>query len=145
MQNNESTITLLEKCNAGCKSATNSMEQVIPYIQNEDLKKLIQHYNNQHVQLGEETHNLLNQYNEEEKDPNLLAKVFSWISTEVKLMMNDDSNEIAKLMMDGCNMGIQSISQSVNENKNASKESIGIAKKLIKIEEEFMLELKAYL
>lgn len=35
---NEDTINLLQECNAGCKSATNSMEQVLPYIKNENLK-----------------------------------------------------------------------------------------------------------
>ena len=44
---NEDTIKLLKECNSGCKSATSSMEQVTvqPFINNENLKSLIDEYN----------------------------------------------------------------------------------------------------
>lgn len=42
---NQDTIYLLRECNAGFKSATNSMEQVIPYISDEKLLSIINEYN----------------------------------------------------------------------------------------------------
>ena len=139
------TVKLLRECNAGCKSATNSMEQVLRYLDNEDLKNLIDEYNDKHIKLGDECHQMLNELDEEEKDPDKMAKTFSWISTEVKLMMNDNSQKIAELMIDGCNMGIKSLSKYINQYKNASNESVDLAKRLIKIEQEFMNELLKYL
>ena len=142
---NEDTINLLKKCNMGCKSGTNSMEQVQPYIKNQKLKSIIDEYNDRHIKIGDECHQLLNEYHEEEKDPQVSAKAFSWISTEMKLMMNDDSHEIADIMIDGCNMGIKSVSEYINKYKTASKESMDLAKKLVKMEQEFMNELLGYL
>lgn len=139
------TVKLLRECNAGCKSATNSMEQVLRYLDNEDLKNLIDEYNDKHIKLGDECHQMLNELDEEEKDPDKMAKTFSWISTEVKLMMDDNSQKIAELMIDGCNMGIKSLSKYINQYKNASNESMDLAKRLIKIEQEFMNELLKYL
>lgn len=139
------TVKLLRECNAGCKSATNSMEQVLRYLDNEDLKMLIDEYNDKHIKLGDECHQMLNELDEEEKDPDKMAKTFSWISTEVKLMMNDNSQKIAELMIDGCNLGIKSLSKYINQYKNASNESVDLAKRLIKIEQEFMNELLKYL
>lgn len=139
------TVKLLRECNAGCKSATNSMEQVLRYLDNEDLKILIDEYNDKHIKLGDECHQMLNELDEEEKDPNKMAKTFSWISTEVKLMVNDNSQKIAELMIDGCNLGIKSLSKYINQYKNASNESVDLAKRLIKIEQEFMNELLKYL
>lgn len=139
------TVKLLRECNAGCKSATNSMEQVLRYLDNEDLKILIDEYNDKHIKLGDECHQMLNELDEEEKDPNKMAKTFSWISTEVKLMMDDNSQKIAELMIDGCNLGIKSLSKYINQYKNASNESVDLAKRLIKIEQEFMNELLKYL
>ena len=139
------TVKLLRECNAGCKSATNSMEQVLRYLDNEDLKNLIDEYNDKHIKLGDECHHMLNELDEEEKDPDKMAKTFSWISTEVKLMMNDNSQKIAELMIDGCNLGIKSLSKYINQYKNASNESVDLAKRLIKIEQEFMNELLKYL
>lgn len=139
------TVKLLRECNAGCKSATNSMEQVLRYLDNEDLKILIDEYNDKHIKLGDECHQMLNELDEEEKDPDKMAKTFSWISTEVKLMVNDNSQKIAELMIDGCNLGIKSLSKYINQYKNASNESVDLAKRLIKIEQEFMNELLKYL
>ena len=139
------TVKLLRECNAGCKSATNSMEQVLRYLDNEDLKMLIDEYNDKHIKLGDECHQMLNELDEEEKDPDKMAKTFSWISTEVKLMMDGNSQKIAELMIDGCNLGIKSLSKYINQYKNASNESVDLAKRLIKIEQEFMNELLKYL
>ncbi len=142
---NEDTIKLLKECNAGCKTATNSMEQVQPYLKNERLKAIIDRYNEQHIKLGEECHHQLNKYNEEEKDPGRIQKVFSSISTEVKLIVNDDTHKIAELMVDGCHMGIKSLSEYRNKYKLASTESVDIARRLIKIEQDFMNELLEFL
>ena len=142
---NEDTINLLKECNSGCKSATNSMEQVQPYIGNEKLKSIIDGYNDKHIKIGDECHQMLNVYHEEEKDPQVSAKAFSWISTEMKLMMNNDDHKIADIMTDGCNMGIKSVSGYINKYKTASKESMDLAKKLVKTEQEFMNELLGYL
>lgn len=142
---NEDTIYLLKECNAGCKSATNSMEQVRPYISNEKLLSIINEYNDKHIKLGDECHQMLNEYNEEEKDPQVTAKAFSWISTEMKLMMNNDTHKIANIMIDGCNMGIKSVSKYINKYEAASNESMNLAKKLVKMEQEFMNVMLEYL
>lgn len=142
---NEDTICLLKECNAGCKMATNSMEQVLQYVENNDLYRLIDKYNEPHIKIGEECTKLLEQANKDEKDPSSMAKAFSWLSTEMKLMMDDDSNRIAKLMIDGCNMGIQSLSEYLNKYKKASDESQYLTRHLVQIEQNFMDELRAFL
>lgn len=142
---NEDTIKLLKEVNSGCKSATNSMEQVLPFAKNEQLKNIINKYNDIHIKLGDECHALLNQVDKDEKDPSIMAKAMSWISTEVKLMINDDTHRIAELMIDGCNMGIKSLSEYINKYKSASPESIDLAKRLVRIEQDFMNELLPYL
>ena len=60
-------------------------------------------------------------------------------------MMREDNHQAAKILMDGCNMGIQSLSEYINKYKAASKESISIAKSLIKTEEDFMCDLKKFI
>lgn len=142
---NEDTVKLLKECNAGCKSATNSMEQVQPFISNEKFKAIIDNYNNKHIQIGDECHQLLNQTGEDEKDPKASAKIFSWISTELKLMVNDDTKKIADIMVDGCNMGIKSLSKYLNQYTSASSESIDLVKRLITLEKDFMNDLLGFL
>jgi len=47
--------------------------------------------------------------------------------------------------MDGCNMGIQGITEAQNRYKEASRESRSLAEKLVKLEEQFSKDLKVYL
>ena len=63
----------------------------------------------------------------------------------MKLMMNHDTHEITDIMIDGCNMGIKSVSEYINKYKTASIESVDLAKRLVKTEQEFMNELLEYL
>ncbi|MBO5929085.1 MAG: hypothetical protein J6Q42_03590 [Clostridia bacterium] len=139
---NNDTINLLKECNSGCKCATNSMEQVMPFIKEDSsLKKLIDKYNEKHIDIGDECHELLNACDKDEKDPPSLAKAFSWVSTEMKLMLDSDTKKIAGIMFDGCSMGIKSLSGYLNQYTDASEDSRRLTRKLIDIEQDFMNEL----
>lgn len=142
---NDDTIVLLKECNSGCKNATNSMEQVFSYIHDINFQDLISKYNRKHIDIGNKCHELLNNIGKSEEDPAIMAKVFTKLSTDAKLMLNDDTAKIAELMVDGCSMGIKSISKVLNQCRNASAESIRLAKSLISTEQDFMDNLLAYL
>lgn len=141
----EDTIKLLKECDAGCKMATDSIAQVEKYVEKEALKKLLDQYQKKHEKLKEEITEQLQKFQKEEQEPDKLASAFAWITTEMKLLMKDNSHQIAKIMMDGCNMGIQSVSEYLNQYPQASQESKSLAKKLVETEEMFMKELKKFL
>ena len=141
----DNTRKLLEECNSGCKMAIESMDQVGPYVTDEKLKGTIQDYNTKHKELEKESSRLLAQEGETGKEPGMFASAFSWMTTEVKMMARDDNKQAAKIMMNGCNMGIQSISEDINKYSNASSESVSLAKKLVKAEENFMRDLERFL
>ncbi len=138
---NDDTISLLKECNAGCKMATNSMEQVIPYVRDEKMKTVINSYNERHIETGDECHELLNEAGKAEKDPPAMASAFSWVTTEMKLLIKDDTHQIASLLIDGCNMGVKSLAEDLNQYRQADIASIGMVRKLIKLEQSFSKEL----
>ena len=141
----EHTKKLLEECNSGCKMAVNSMDQVSEYIEDEKLSQVVGVYRDKHKKIEDKSSELLQRYGATGKEPGAAASVFSWFTTEIKLMLKDDRNQIAKLLMDGCNMGIQSISEDRNKYSGASKESMDLANELVGIEGDFMWELKYFL
>ena len=137
MSTKNDTIRLAGHCDAGCKMAIDSMDQI--------SRNVISSSKNRHKDLEQEASGLLNKYGKNEQDPQKMASAFSWLSTEMKMMFKDDNNQIAKIMMNGCNMGIQSISEDINKYSNASSESVSLAKKLVKAEENFMRDLERFL
>ena len=142
---NEDTQKLLEECTKGCRMAINSMEQIKDYVRDDKQLELIESYREHHEELEEEATKLLEQDGKEEKLPGVMVSAFSWITAEMKLMMREDSTQIAKLMMDGCNMGIQSVSEQQNKYGAASEEAKNIARRLVKLDEDFMSEMKQFL
>lgn len=141
----EQTRKLLEECSVGCKMAINSIDQIKEYVANEKLAKVIDDYRSKQEKMEAEAAKLLEEAGRDEKDPGAMASAFSWITTEMKLMLKDDSSQIAKILMDGCNMGIQEIGKYMNQYAGASRESLSLAKKIVKSQEELAKELKEYL
>ena len=142
---NEDTINILKECNAGCKSATSSMEQVMDHVKDQKLKLLIKKYNDSHIKLGDECHEMLNEAYQNEKDPNKFAMAMAEMGTEVKLALDNSNHKIASLLVDGCNMGIKSLSEYINKYCTADEKSTKLTQKLISLEKDFMNELLAYL
>lgn len=121
------------------------MDRLKDFLMNADLDQTVTTYREQHKKLEEESCELLKKMGEEEQQPDRIASAFSWITTEMKMLIKDDSTQAAKILMNGCNMGIQSISECMNKCPEASHDSISVAKKLVKCEEKFMEDLKKYL
>ena len=141
----EDTRKLLQECNSGCKMAINSMNQIQDYTTSEGLATLIRESKERHEKLEAESAKLLEENGEYEKDPGVMASAMSWLTTEMKMLVKRSDTEIAKIMMNGCNMGIQSIVEKSHEYAEASKESKDLAEHIVKEEEDFMEKLKEYL
>lgn len=139
------TTYLLKECTAGCRQASGSLAQVIPHVDDRGFCDLLQKYEQKHREIRDNCHALLCEMGEDEKDPHPLARAFAWMGTEMKLTVRDDNSAVAGLMMDGCSMGIKSLSRYLNQYPQASEESRSIARKLIRTEEDFLLELGPYM
>lgn len=141
----QDTIRLLRECDAGIKMGVEAIDEVLEYVQNQDLKQNLKECKEDHIRLKEEIQELLNRYHDEGKEPGLMAKGMSWMKTNVKLVMNESDHTIADLITDGCNMGIKTLNQYLNQYKAAEEKTKDIAKKLIKQEEKLVKKLQDYL
>lgn len=139
------TIHLLKECDAGSKMAVTSIDEVLEFVKDEKLKKLLSESKAHHEKLGNETHELLSKWGSEEKDPSIMAKGMSWLKTNMKLGKDDSDATIADLITDGCDMGVKSLNQYLNEYSDADKEAKDVCKRLIKIEEDLRQEIQPYL
>ena len=73
------------------------------------------------------------------------AKGMSWIKTNVKLVMDESDETIADLITDGCNMGVKSLNEYLNQYKAADEKTKDIEKRLVNIEESFAIDIRKYL
>jgi len=141
----QDTIKLLRECDAGVKMGVSSIEDVLDYVRAGDLKRRLSTCKSEHEKLEKEIERLLDQYHDEGKEPNPMAKSMSWVKTNVKLAMNESDGTIADLMTDGCNMGVKSLNKYLNQYKAADEVSKDITKRLINLEEQLTIDLRGFL
>lgn len=141
----DDTIQLLCECDSGVKLAVNSIDELAEHVMEEDLKEIFRRYRKEHEAIGKRIQDHLSSYQEDGKDPTAMAKAMSWIKINAKLMQNPTDQEVADLMMDGCNMGIKSVCKYRNMYKSAKEEAKVIAKDIVELEEKLMKELQSYL
>lgn len=141
----EDTVKLLKAVESGCYMAVNSFKQFEEYELKEDLTALFEQYKDKHLEIQRQATDLLCKYSDGETKHNNFSAAMSLLSTEMKMLMNNTSAQAAKLMMDGCNMGIQTVSENLSKYGGADKEADDLAKRLIAMEEEFMSKLKLFL
>ena len=141
----QDTIRLLRECDAGIKMGVKSINDVMERVESAELKQLLNACKDEHDKLGKELQELLGQYEDEGKDPNFMAEKMAKVKTEVKLQMDESDNTVADLITDGCNMGVKSLNRSLNQYAAADEKSKDITKRLINLEAELAVNLRAYL
>ena len=141
----QDTVKLLRECDAGIKMGVTSIEDVLPHVENESLKSKLSVCKEDHEKLKEKLQVMLDDYHDEGKEPNPIAKSMSWMKTNAKLMMETSDETIADLMTDGCNMGVKSLSRYLNQYQAADEKSKDITKDLISLEERVAVDIRPYL
>lgn len=111
------TIKLLRECDAGIKMGIESINEVLKYVDDSRLHDVLTKCRDDHLGLQAQIQEMLDEFHDNGKEPNSIAKSISWIKTNTKLMMNESDSTIAGLMTDGANMGVKSLNKYLNEYK----------------------------
>ena len=135
------TIRLLRECDAGIKMGVSAISDVV----DKRFRRLLTDCKAQHDKLKAEIRTLLDKYGDDGKDPNPITKGMSHMKTGMKLGMDDSDETIADLMTDGCNMGVKSLSQYLNQYKAADEISKDITRRLIALEERLAVDIRGFL
>ena len=141
----QDTIKLLRECDAGVKMGVASIDDVLDQVHSRALNQYLTECKKKHEQLKNEIQTLLEKYHDDGKEPSPMAKGMSWIKTNVKLVMNESDQTIADLMTDGCNMAVKSLNKYLNQYKAANEKSKDITKRLIKLEEKLVIDIRGFL
>ena len=75
----------------------------------------------------------------------MIISEMSKIKMKLELSFNDSDSKIAKLMIDGCNMGIKALSEYKNKYYDADQKVIEICQRLITKEENLSKNLRRFL
>ena len=120
-----------------------TLNQLIPMIDNEAFKKRIEAQLKEYEQIHEEAKKLLNRHGYDEKGIGALEKIMAYLMIDMKTQMDKSSSHIAEMLIQGSNMGIIDAVKRINQyEKEAEKEVTALMKRLLKFEENNVERLK---
>ena len=141
----QDTVRLLRECDAGAKMGVDAIGDVMNDVRDGALRDLLDSSKREHEALAGDIREHLNRFEDQGKDPPVMASAMSWLKTKAELMMNPGDHTVADLMTDGCNMGVKSLSKYLNQYKAADEKSKDYARKLITMEEKLTKDMQPYL
>ncbi len=139
------TLKLLRECDAGVKMGVSSINEVLPDVKSDGLRRSLTDCRNQHEVLLSEIKTKLDENCDKGKEPAPAAKGMSWIKTNVKMALDDSDKTVADLITDGCNMGVKSLHRYLNQYSAADDVSKGFANRLITLEDDLARQIRKYL
>ena len=125
--------------------ATHAIDSIRDKITNKKLLKLVEKQNEIYEKLTADCKTLASEISQEINAINPFLKMSSSVSINMKTMMNDETNHIAEMLIQGTTMGITDIIKSLGDFSTANKEIKNVAITLQHSEEEFVDSLKTFL
>ena len=141
----QDTIKLLRECDAGVKMGASSIGDVLEYAHAPTLRRLLSDCRAEHDRLDHEIQGQLDRFQDEGREPSAISKKMAEMGTKMKLAVHGTDSAIAELMTDGCNMGVKSLSRYLNQYQAADERSKDVAKRLIALEAQLAVDMRAFL
>lgn len=143
----DDTRTLLQSCHRGTVTAADSLNRVIGRVQNGEMRQCLQQTLQRHNELNRAIGTQLHRQHAAAETPPPLARAGVRMAAEMRLRgtAGRRDHRIAKLIIDGCNTGIQGVSEDLNHCPHASAASRDLAASLIDEEQRLMNALRVYL
>lgn len=141
----QDTIKLLRECDQGIKMGVSSIEDTLKYVRSRELKRVLENSKKSHSEINSELLKLLDIYHDSGKEPPVMVQAMSKIKSSVKLQFEGNDSASAELIIDGCNMGVKSLSRYLNKYKAADERSKDLTKRLISLEEELSVQMRKFL
>lgn len=142
---NEETTKLLRECDAGLKMAIYDLDNIKHGAKSGELKNRISESRMEHMKIKTEVEDFLKKAGEDEKEPPGMAKGMAYLKTNMKMMTEESDSAAAKLLWDGCFMGIKTVIEYMNKYQNADSFAKKAAEDIIKTEEKLLKDVKSYL
>lgn len=139
------TVKLLRECDAGIKMGIYTIENSMEYAESKKLIDTLENSIRKHKIIEDEIQVMLEKYHDDGKKPPAVAKGMSWVKTNFKLAVGKPDSAVADFIIDGCNMGVKSLSKYKNQYKSADEKSKDLADRLIEIEEKLSVVLRKFL
>lgn len=145
--NKSKDCEFLQDIYSNVKMGSESIINLLPKIQNDDMKMLMTNQLDQYEQYAQNVKNQLVSQGVEPKEPNPMSKLGAKIGMEMKSLQDGTTSHMAEMMVQGSTMDVTDLLQkvSVYENLPECRNSVKLAKEIVAFEEKNIEKMKEFL
>jgi hypothetical protein len=143
-ENNELLLYIYENASMGVKSTTT----LIRTINNKDnkIKKILEGQLKGYENFVKDSEKLLKKYKVEKKEKGFIADISSYMGIKMEMLKDNSDARVADMLTKGFTMGNLDITKKIDMyEKDADKDILNLAKKLLDFGKENIELLKPYL
>lgn len=138
-------LNVLDELNKGACMGVDSINYVLPYINDKKLLKILKNELNGYKSITESISKIYSKFSDKEPhETSTITKIMTWYGIKIRVSSSDNTSKIAELFMQGNNMGIIEGTRLLN-NKKMPKKIKCLVTKYVDICENALNELKKFL
>lgn len=123
-----------------------SIADIMPEIDDEDIKEEIMREHEEYERICSEAANLARKYSLELKEPSPVKKAMMWSAIKMGTATDNSAQNVAQMMLKGTVQGITSLRTSLTDGEKIMDEEVKkLLTELINLEEGFEKKLKTFL
>lgn len=142
---NETDTKLLTSLYQNCKTATQSIHDIIPKTKNAELLKELKKQYDQYTNFIIKCLDYAKEHNSTINDNNIFEKIKMWCSVNASTLFNKNTRHITEMLLIGTVMGTTQCYKNLHDHKTAAKEILNMANELMDMQEKNFDSLKTYL
>ncbi|MDD3231898.1 MAG: hypothetical protein PHO06_00895 [Clostridia bacterium] len=138
-------IMLLDDAYKNVRMGTYAINCIIDKIESKGLEDLMHKQNKFYLEITTKLDTFAKKNNYTPKDINAMLKASSYLSINMKTLMNKDTSHIAEMLIEGTTMGITTLVKEINQSPEADQELLALSNEIVSNQEEFVESLKKFL
>ena len=141
----DSNIEFLNYINQNAEMGKNTISQLISIVEDASFKQELESQLTEYNEIFNISRNKIEEAKEESKGIGTFPKFTTYLMINFNTIINKTPSHIAEMLIRGSTMGIVDVTKKLKEYKNADKDIVGLADRLLKFEQQNVDVLKKYL
>lgn len=139
-------VNALDEINKGATMGMDAINDIKDKISSAKFKNIVEKQYKEYKKISNHINEIYSNYNDEKEphETNMINKIMTNMSIEMKTLTDKSDSKIAELLMQGTNMGIIEGRRILN-NKDLDKEVSDILREYVTMQEKCVENLKEYL
>jgi hypothetical protein len=138
-------VELLNYIYQNSQMGLDTIKQILEIANDEGFKKQLQSQVNEYRSINDLAKGLLQQNGCEEKGISKLAEISTYMSISMHTLTDKTPSHISEMLIQGSTMGITDATKNIKKYKDANKDILDLADKLLKFEQNNIEQLKKFL